>query len=64
MDEDTVVWDVVALFPKGVTWDSDPPVPVYYGAPVVDSIVDLREALSKSGESVSAGSRATVVPSP
>lgn len=45
MPEDFVVWDVVALFPPGTVWESDPPVPTYYGGPVVEVMDALREAL-------------------
>ena len=48
--EDTVVWDTVALFQQGATWENELPVPAYYGAPVVDSVEGLRDALSKLGE--------------
>ena len=47
IEEDTVVWDSVALFKQGVRWENEPPVPAYYGSPVVDSIAELRGALSK-----------------
>ena len=42
---DSVVWDAVALFPRGALWKDDVPVPSVYGAPVVDAIPDLRSAL-------------------
>ncbi|HBY62408.1 MAG TPA: hypothetical protein DEH78_21505 [Solibacterales bacterium] len=40
-----IVWDFIALFPPGVTWKGDFPVPAFKGAPVVDVIPALRKTL-------------------
>ena len=48
IDEHSVVWDVVALFPRGVTWDRDIPVPSYYAGPVVDAVARLRVTLDEA----------------
>jgi len=45
VDEKTVVWDVVAVFPPGATWDRDIPKPSFYGSPVVDAIDGLGPAI-------------------
>jgi hypothetical protein len=49
VDKDTIVWDTVALFPKGVLWEDDLPMPTFYGAPVVDSIEGLSKGLEAIG---------------
>ena len=51
LDEDAIVWDAVALFPKGVIWEQDVPVPSYYGSPVVEAVSSLPEALIKTASS-------------
>jgi hypothetical protein len=47
IESDRIVWDVVALFPRGAFWEKDIPVPTYYGAPVVESVDGLRKALDE-----------------
>lgn len=42
-----VVWDYVAVYPKGKLWDQGPPEPVYSHAPVVRAIDGTREAIQK-----------------
>jgi hypothetical protein len=46
LSEDTVMWDVVLLFPPGATWDDAPPVPSVIGAPVVAAVEELDAALA------------------
>jgi len=46
LDASTIVWDTVAVFPEGVRWNQEFPVPTYYGFPVVDAAPGLRSALS------------------
>ncbi len=46
--EDFVVWDVVAVFPKGSRWDASPPAPLYQGAPVASAIGEARQALARA----------------
>jgi len=43
--EGDIVWDFVAIYPPGVTWEELPPVPAYYGYPVVDVIDEVRARL-------------------
>jgi hypothetical protein len=43
---DTIVWDVVAIFPPGVRWDARPPAPAYCGYPVLYEIDQLRTQLA------------------
>lgn len=44
---DTLVWDFVAVFPAGATWNPLPQ-PSYHGGPVVDVIEQVRSTLSSS----------------
>jgi hypothetical protein len=44
-----VVWDIVALFPRGVRWEKDFPEPHFFGAPVVDVIEDFRRRIQEIG---------------
>jgi hypothetical protein len=30
-----VVWDLVAVYPPGARWEKEPPLPDYYGGPIV-----------------------------
>ena len=46
--DETIVWDMVLVFPRGVIWEADIPVPSYYGGPVVDEVAALRRALSEA----------------
>src|SRR5262245_11230481 len=41
-----VAWDVVAVFGRSARWESDLPVPGFYGGPVVDEIDGTRKALA------------------
>ncbi len=43
---DSIVWDTVALFPPGVRWELDFPVPTYYGFPVVEAAAGLSDSLT------------------
>jgi hypothetical protein len=45
-----VVWDYVALFPPGVSWDAAFPAPRFSGAPVVRVIDDFRRQLAANGQ--------------
>lgn len=55
LDEETIVWDFVAMFAPGVRWDADLPVPEFHGFPVVESLDGLRAALTKLAPSDAAG---------
>ena len=44
-----VVWDIVALFPRGVRWETDFPEPLFYGAPVIDVIREFRRRIQEIG---------------
>ena len=46
-ESDGIVWDYVAVYPRGKLWDQSPPEPVYSHAPVVQAIDDTREAVRK-----------------
>ncbi len=47
VDEESIVWDWVAVFPRGATWDGDSfPAPAFSGNPVVGALDGLRGSLS------------------
>ena len=45
--EEGIVWDYVAVYPKGKLWEKSPPDPVYSKAPVIHGIDGTREAMQK-----------------
>lgn len=49
-EEDGVVWDYVAVYPKGKLWDKSPPEPVYSKAPVIHAIDETREAIRENSK--------------
>ncbi len=40
------VWDVVAVFPRGVRWDNQFPAPIFAGRTVVEVAQGFRDALA------------------
>lgn len=48
LDASSIVWDTVAVFPPGVGWERDFPVPSYYGYPVVRAVIGLSAALERA----------------
>jgi hypothetical protein len=46
LDQASVIWDVVVLFPPGEKWNSSLPWPAHWGYPVVDAIEGLRPKLA------------------
>lgn len=55
-----VVWDFVAIYPKGARWGSAFPAPVFKGAPVVDVMTEFKSKLRDTLEAAS--SRAAYYP--
>ena len=55
-DGESVVWDYIAIYARGVKWEQAPPAPLYGGRPVVDAIEQARSAI------VRATSEATIPP--
>lgn len=51
MDEDTIIWDCVLIFPPGQRWEEEPPRPDFADGPVVGVIDAVRERLSVITES-------------
>lgn len=47
VEDGTIVWDTVAVFPPGLSWDRELPVPSYYGYPVVNAARGLADALGR-----------------
>lgn len=46
-ETDGVVWDYVAVYPRGKLWEQSPPEPTFSNAPVIHAIDDTREAVKK-----------------
>ena len=44
----SVVWDYIAVYPRGAAWEASPPEPLYSGGPVVRVIDEARSALSRA----------------
>jgi len=47
-DRRSIVWDYVAVYPRGAVWEASPPEPLYSGGPVVRVIDEARSALSRA----------------
>jgi hypothetical protein len=47
-DRRSIVWDYVAVYPRGTVWEASPPEPLYSGGPVIRVIDEARSALSKA----------------
>ena len=47
-DRRSIVWDYVAVYPRGAVWEARPPEPLYSGGPVVRVIDEARSALSRA----------------
>lgn len=45
----SIVWDFVAHYPPGVRWEEAPPLPDFYGYPIVDFQDRLGEILAAPG---------------
>ena len=46
-DKDSIVWDYVAVYPRGALWQDAPPKPVYEDGPVVRVVPGMLEALAR-----------------
>jgi hypothetical protein len=44
-ERDTIVWDWVAVFPPGKTWDAKPPAPAWSDRPVVAVAEEFKKQL-------------------
>ena len=40
-----IVWDYIAIYPKGELWDESPPEPVYSHAPVIQGMAGAQATL-------------------
>jgi len=47
-DRRSIVWDYIAVYPRGAVWEASPPEPLYSGGPVIRVIDEARSALSKA----------------
>ena len=45
--DDSIVWDIVAVYQPGKFWAQAPPEPTYSGGPVVDVIDETRNAIKR-----------------
>jgi hypothetical protein len=43
-----IIWDVVAIYPKGARWESSLPADTYFDGPVVDVMAEFRKQLSSA----------------
>jgi hypothetical protein len=44
----SIVWDYIAVYPAGATWDDRPPEALYQGRPVVRVTAPAREAIAQA----------------
>ena len=44
-DQESIVWDQVAVYSRGARWGQAPPAPLYSGRPVVKAIDAARKAI-------------------
>ena len=47
-NDDSIVWDYIAVYPPGATWNQKPPEALYGNGPVVDVIDPARKAIAQS----------------
>jgi len=47
LDEEFIVWDVLAVFPPGALWERDLPVPAFYDGPVAYRIDKTADAIAQ-----------------
>jgi hypothetical protein len=47
-DRRSIVWDYIAVYPRGAVWETSPPEPLFSGGPVVRVIDEARSALSRA----------------
>ena len=47
-DRHSIVWDHIAVYPPGATWQHGPPQAVYEGGPVVEVTEQARAAISQA----------------
>jgi hypothetical protein len=47
-DRQSIVWDYIAVYPRGAVWEASPPEPLYSGGPVIRVIDEAHSALSRA----------------
>ena len=52
----SIVWDYIAVYPRGTLWQTSPPEPLYSGGPVIRVIDEARSALSQAPDRAQAHS--------
>jgi hypothetical protein len=45
---EAIAWDLIALYPAGVTWEEPFPAPSWWSGPVVDGLGPVQDQLSAS----------------
>jgi hypothetical protein len=46
LNDGTILWDVVAVFPRDARWNLELPRPAYYGHPVAAVTIELERSLA------------------
>ncbi len=60
-EQNGILWDLVAIYPRGATWTDRLPTAVLFNGPVVDVKADLESRIVASPTLISEGVRPTVV---
>ena len=47
-DKKSIVWDRIAIYPRGALWNPVPSEPVYSGGPVLDVIEPARAGIAQA----------------
>src|SRR6516164_8322601 len=47
-DRHSIVWDYIAVYPRGTVWEEIPPPALYHGNPVVQATEAARTAIARS----------------
>jgi hypothetical protein len=55
IEEGTILWDCVLVFPPGDRWEESPPRPDFAGATVVEKIDEIRRRLQRGADNVAPG---------
>jgi hypothetical protein len=60
-ERDGILWDLIAVYPKGATWNDRMPVAVLFNGPVVDVKAEIETRLVASPTLISGSARWAVV---
>ena len=59
-DRDGILWDLVAVYPKGATWNDRTPVAVLFNGPVIDVKAEIESRIVASPTLISSARRPVV----